>query len=73
MQSPRGVLLKRPATLLKEALAQVFSCEIYEISKKTFSHRTPSVAASEITIEYLKSDSHLPKFFCLLFVSMTAL
>ena len=39
----------RPATLLKtETLAQVFSwefCEI-EISKNTFLHRTPMVAAS---------------------------
>ena len=30
----------------KEVLAQVFSCEFYEISKKTFSYRTPPVAAS---------------------------
>ena len=30
----------------KEALAQMFPCKIYEISKKTFSYRTPSVAAS---------------------------
>ena len=33
----------------KETLAQVFSCEFYEfyeISKSTFSHRTPLVAAS---------------------------
>ena len=35
------------ATLLKkEALAQVFSCEFCEISKNTFSYRTPPVAAS---------------------------
>ena len=26
--------------------AQVFSCEFYEISKNTFSYRTPLVAAS---------------------------
>ena len=31
----------------KEALAQVFSCEFYEISKNTFFYRTPPVAASE--------------------------
>ena len=31
----------------KETLVQVFSCEFYEISKNTFFHRTPLVAASE--------------------------
>ena len=30
----------------KKALAQVFSCEFCEISKKTFYYRTPLVAAS---------------------------
>ena len=30
----------------KETLAQVFFCEFCEISKNTFSHRTPLVAAS---------------------------
>ena len=30
----------------KETLAQVFSHEFYEISKKTFSYRTPPVTAS---------------------------
>ena len=30
----------------KETLAQVFSCEFCEISKNTFSYRTPPVAAS---------------------------
>ena len=29
----------------KETLTQVFSCEFYEISKKTFFYRTPPVAA----------------------------
>ena len=34
-------------TLLKnDALAQVFSCELYEISKNTFCDRIPPVAAS---------------------------
>ena len=38
----------RPATLLKkETLAQVSSCEFYEISKNTFSYRAPLVAASD--------------------------
>ena len=31
----------------KEALAQVFSCEFCQISKNTFLHRTPLMAASE--------------------------
>ena len=31
----------------KETLAQVFSCEFYEIPKNTFSYRTPPVAASQ--------------------------
>ena len=32
----------RPATLLKkETLAQVFSCELCEVSKNTFFYRTP--------------------------------
>ena len=39
----------RPATLLKkETLTQVFSCEFCKISKNTFFHRTPLVAASEL-------------------------
>ena len=33
----------------KEALVQVFSCEFCEISKNTFSYRTPPVAASGFT------------------------
>ena len=32
----------------QENLAQVLSCEFCEISKKTFSYRRPSVAASEM-------------------------
>ena len=35
----------------KQTLAQMFSCEFCEISKKTFLHRTPLVAASEICKE----------------------
>ena len=31
----------------KETLTQVFSCQFWEIFKKTFFHRTPPVAASE--------------------------
>ena len=33
----------------KETLAQVFSCEFCEISKNTFSSRTPLVTASAMT------------------------
>ena len=43
-----GVLLYRPEACKftkKEDLAQVFSCEFYEISKNTFFYRTPPVAA----------------------------
>ena len=42
----------RPATLLKETLVQVFSCEFCEISKNTFLQRTPLVAASIIMIVF---------------------
>ena len=42
-----------------KALAKVFSCEFCEISKNTFSYRTPPVAASEVTIK--QSDlKHTP-------------
>ena len=37
----------RPATLLKQTLALVFSCEFCKTSKNTFSYRTPQVAAPE--------------------------
>ena len=39
----------RPATLLKKRLAQVFSCEFWEISKNNFFHRTPLVATSVLS------------------------
>ena len=42
----------RPATLLKKRLAQVFSCEFYEISKNTFFYRTLPVAVSEDSIRF---------------------
>ena len=35
-------------SIKKEALAQLFSCEFCKISKNTFFHRTPLVAASAI-------------------------
>ena len=40
----------RPATLLKNFLAQVFSCEFGKISKNIFFHKTPPVAASGSTV-----------------------
>ena len=36
----------KSATLLKKKLAQVFAMNFFEISKNTFSYRTPPVAAS---------------------------
>ena len=38
-----------PESIKKETLALVFSCEFCEISKNTFSYRTPLVAASDST------------------------
>ena len=37
----------------KETLAQVFSCEFCEISKNTFSYRTPPAAASAARFDAL--------------------
>ena len=42
----------------KETLAQVFSCEFYEISKNIFSYRTPPVAASGKRQKNYSDDSH---------------
>ena len=51
----KGVLIKLRTwglqLIKKETLAQVFSCEYCEISKNTFSYRTPPVAASEYSKE----------------------
>ena len=45
-----------------ETLAQVFSCEFCEISKNTFFHRAPLVAASEklrgLNTKYSKSEPY---------------
>ena len=46
----------------KENLAQLFSCEFWEISKNTFSYKTPPVAASEDAIFYLLSLQKKMKF-----------
>ena len=39
------ILLGSATFLKKETLMQLFSCEFWEISKKTFSYRTPPVVA----------------------------
>ena len=45
----------------KETVAQVFSSEFCEISKNTFSYRTPPVAASQSLLMSLKvAFPHLP-------------
>ena len=44
--------------LKKESLAQVFSCEFYEISKNTFSYRAPPVTASE-DLQVFNGSSYL--------------
>ena len=51
LKTSGNVVLKkfRPATLLKQTLAPVLSCEFCEIFKKTFFHKTSPVAASIIT------------------------
>ena len=42
----------------KETLAQVFSCEFCEISKNTFSYRTPVVAVSKIGSSFFSGFLH---------------
>ena len=49
--SRENTCARRPATLIKKGtLAEVFSYEFCEISKKTFLYRAPMVAASEVTV-----------------------
>ena len=48
----------------KETLTQVFSCEFCEISKNTFSHRTPPVAASAILQQKLCIKISSDKCIC---------
>ena len=48
-QNSQGNTCARVSFLIKlQTLAYVFSCEFCEISKNTFSYRTPLVTASEI-------------------------
>ena len=50
----------------KETLAQVFTSEFCEISKNTFLHRTPLVAASEIKSKTVNLELAKEKrvYFC---------
>ena len=61
----KGVL-RRPATLLKKTLAQVFSCEFYEISKNTvFTEHlqtTASVATVMKACNFVKRDFNTSVF-----------
>ena len=41
---------EKKETIKKETLTQVISCEFWEISKNTFFHRTPPVAASKCVV-----------------------
>ena len=51
----------------KETLAQVFSCEFCEISKNTFSYRTPVVASENaFTYQKLIPIGRLEQTSCLL-------
>ena len=58
----------------KETLAQAFSCEFYEISKNTFSYKTPLVAASEhnlyLTLFIAKLQVILVKLKLILFTEL---
>ena len=45
-KSKAGLMLMPESFLKKDTLPQVFSCELCNISKNTFSDRTPPVAAS---------------------------
>ena len=58
----------------KETLAQAFSCEFYEISKNTFSYKTPLVAGSEhnlyLTLFIAKLQVILVKLKLILFTEL---
>ena len=46
LQNSRKIAVPEFLFIKKETLAQVLSCEFYEISKNNFSYRTPSAVAS---------------------------
>ena len=50
----------------KETLAKVFSCEFCEVSKNTFFHRTPPVAACVIFIAKINQLSLFSAFFSIM-------
>ena len=50
---PESLFVASASNFIKnETLAQVLSCEFYEISKNIFFYRTPLVAASGISIDW---------------------
>ena len=55
----QSLFLIKLQAIKKETLAQVFSCEFCEISKNTFFHRTPLVAASGSSIVQFQADWYL--------------
>ena len=58
----QGPFLNKVYTLFKKkALAQVFSCEFFEIFKNTFFNRTPTVAASRYLL--LKVQTYFKLLF----------
>ena len=61
--NPSGL---RPATLLRKTLAQVFVCELCEISKNFFSDKT-EVAASGLTCKAKSSNLSIQDLLCLFF------
>ena len=66
-------LFLRPATLLKQALAQVFFCEFCEIFKNALSYRTPPVAASEWGNTYMiKTQNMMLKIYVMNFPSSSS-
>ena len=62
LQKDNSVTIHQPNLQVLEAVASapVFSCEFCEISKNTFLHRTPLVAASKVlTTEVFKAKNDL--------------
>ena len=51
--------LKLAASLKKETLTQLFSCEFCETPKNTFLHRTPLVLTSYVLVSYLNSQGNV--------------
>ena len=49
----------------KETLAQVFSCEFCQISKNTFSYRTPPMAASDLVADVADSTNSVDSNYSL--------